>query len=262
MRVSGRLSRQWCAGGAALAALVVGYQLIPAHGQSYTVQTQTTTTTGQPIRVIVNGTRVAFPDQQPITVHNRVLVPLRGVLEAMGATVDWNPANQTVVARRAGNRVRLRVNSVDASLNGRPIPLDVPARMYGGRVMVPLRFVSEALGGSVRWMDATQTARIRTNGPNVAETAPPPPPAPVNGEGDRTAAETLFVNSCGNCHRIGDLGKGRISLAHEGAKRGVDWIEVQIRSPEQHHSPMPAFPPSRLSDHDLHVISRYLANLT
>ncbi|HET6382457.1 MAG TPA: stalk domain-containing protein [Armatimonadota bacterium] len=253
MRLSDRLVWKVCAAGAALAALIAVYQIVPARGQQYV---------NQAIRVVVNGMRVRFPDQQPITVNNRVLVPLRGVLEAMGARVQWNPANQTVIARRAGNRVELRVNSRDASLNGNPIPLDVPAAMYGGRVMVPLRFVSEALGGSVRWMDATQTARIRTSESNVPVTQPAPPAPAPTGEGGQTNAQTLFVENCGRCHHIGALGTGRISLANEGAKHTRDWIEVQIRTPGQHNSPMPAYPPSKLSDRDLHVISRYLANLT
>ena len=41
------------------------------------------------ISVMLDGNIVNFPDQQPILVNNRVLVPVRGVFEAMGAMVDY-----------------------------------------------------------------------------------------------------------------------------------------------------------------------------
>lgn len=114
-----------------------------------------------PIQVVVNGTPVQFPDQGPVTVQNRVLVPLRGVLEAMGAQVNWDPATQSVTAKRGSTTVMLAVGSRDASQNGNPVTLDVPATLIGGRVMVPLRFVGEALGADVGWMEATNTVNIR-----------------------------------------------------------------------------------------------------
>ena len=47
------------------------------------------------IRVFVNGNRVEL-EQSPVLVDNRVLVPARGVFEAMGFDVDWNENTQTI----------------------------------------------------------------------------------------------------------------------------------------------------------------------
>ena len=47
-----------------------------------------------------------------------------------------------------------------ASVNGEVTELDVPARLVDGRTLVPLRFVSEALGAQVKWDDPTQTVTI------------------------------------------------------------------------------------------------------
>ena len=49
------------------------------------------------IRATVNGENVYFPDVQPAMVNGRVMVPLRGVFEHMGAHVMWNSATQTVI---------------------------------------------------------------------------------------------------------------------------------------------------------------------
>ncbi len=43
------------------------------------------------------------------------------------------------------------MDSRKASIGGKPVTLDVPARIVGGRTMVPLRFISEALGADVGW---------------------------------------------------------------------------------------------------------------
>lgn len=49
---------------------------------------------------------------------------------------------------------------VSVYVNGRFVQSDVPAVKLGGRVMVPLRAVSEALGAQVSWDEASQTASI------------------------------------------------------------------------------------------------------
>jgi hypothetical protein len=52
------------------------------------------------IRVDLNGEPVRFSGTQPRSVNGRVMVPLRGVLEQMGATVDWIASSQTVIASK------------------------------------------------------------------------------------------------------------------------------------------------------------------
>src|SRR5438105_2188742 len=78
------------------------------------------------IRVSVDGQYVNFEDQQPVQRAGRVLVPLRGVFEEMGATVTWNPETRTVFARRGNQRVRLHIGSSLATVNGSETTLDVP----------------------------------------------------------------------------------------------------------------------------------------
>ena len=48
----------------------------------------------------VNGERVYFPNGRAQMVGGRVLVPLRGVMEQMGAYVTWDADSRLVTARR------------------------------------------------------------------------------------------------------------------------------------------------------------------
>jgi hypothetical protein len=143
----------------------------------------------QTIPVFVDGQQVAF-DQPPAVMGGRVLVPLRGVFERMGAVVHWYPANNTVVATRAAaTQIQLVVGSRQAVIDGNAVALDVPPIIVGGRTLVPLRFVSEAMGARVDWDDASRTVYIVSGQaaqapppPPVAQPAPPPPvvqPAPA-----------------------------------------------------------------------------------
>src|SRR5262245_40284368 len=103
------------------------------------------------INVRVNGEPIAFEGTQPRAVNGRVLVPLRGVLEKLGASIDWMQDSQTVVATRGNTEIDLPIGSRTAKINGQNVTLDVPAMTLGGRTMVPLRFVSQALGADVTW---------------------------------------------------------------------------------------------------------------
>jgi len=112
------------------------------------------------IPVTVNGNPVHFRGQGPVMMQDRVFVPLRGVLERMGARVNWDPSSETVTAYRDKTHVELRIGDRTASINGQAVNLDVPAKIVDGSTMVPLRFVSEALGDNVRWDEQAQTVEI------------------------------------------------------------------------------------------------------
>jgi hypothetical protein len=121
------------------------------------------------VKVFVDNQPVYF-DQPPVIVMGRVLVPLRGVFERLGAIVAWDPTTQTVLAQRGDTGVALRIGAPQAMVNGQPAPMDVPAMLVGGRTMVPLRFVSQALGAQVFWNAATATVAIASQ---AAMGAPP-----------------------------------------------------------------------------------------
>lgn len=107
-------------------------------------------TAAAPPAVFVDGRPVRL-DVPPRLERGRVLVPLRGVFEALGAQVVYDPLTDAVVATRSGHVVVLRPGARVANVDGRAVALDVPARVVGGRTLVPLRFVVESLGVQVAW---------------------------------------------------------------------------------------------------------------
>jgi hypothetical protein len=137
------------------------------------------------VRVYVDG-RLASLDVPPVIAAGRVLVPLRGVFEQTGAIVAWDGGTQTVLAQRGNTSVALQIGSAQATVNGVARILDTPPVLVGGRTMIPLRFVSEALGVRVDWDAATTTVTISQASalpPSVrygpSASVPPPQPRPT-----------------------------------------------------------------------------------
>lgn len=109
------------------------------------------TASNQPdLAVLLNGKKIDFPDEKPqVDSSSRVLIPVRFVSEALGAKVAFE--GKTVIITQGAKNVRLTIGSNAALVNGERLVLDTKAVAVNGRTLVPLRFVSEALGQKVRW---------------------------------------------------------------------------------------------------------------
>ncbi len=146
------------------------------------------------IRVFIDNRPVNF-DVPPTVIQGRVLVPLRGIFEQLGATVDYDARTQHILAVRGSQTVELTIGSRQAKVNDQGKLLDVPAFTINGRTMVPLRFISESLGANVQWVEASRTILIGSSGTAVA-----PPPAQVSAV--HTISGRLMAVATGNDPRI------------------------------------------------------------
>ena len=118
--------------------------------------------TGRPaseIAVRLNGNWMTF-DVDPVLMNDRTMVPFRAIFEALGCTVSWDDENQVAIGKRNGKEIRLPIGSTRVTVAGVGLDLDQPAVLKDSRTLVPLRFVSEALGAQVKWDDPTQTVTI------------------------------------------------------------------------------------------------------
>lgn len=91
---------------------------------------------------------------------DRVLVPLRAIMEALGAIVEWDAQTETVTARKQGFEFSHSVGKWFAYANGNQVNLDVPSRTENGRTLVPVRVISESLGATVDWDDDKRSVNI------------------------------------------------------------------------------------------------------
>jgi len=127
-----------------------------------------------PTTVTVNGKAIAFKGQQPRTVTGRLMVPMRGVFESIGAYVEYKEVLHRIVARRANETIEMRVGDKVANRNGTEIEMDVPPITVGKRAMIPLRFIAESLGATVNFDKAKNEVQIFTT-EDLPGVKPPPP---------------------------------------------------------------------------------------
>ncbi|MBV9718399.1 MAG: copper amine oxidase N-terminal domain-containing protein [Candidatus Eremiobacteraeota bacterium] len=109
-----------------------------------------------------------------------IYVPLRSMFEQMGATVSYDPGSKTATVSKAGAEVVVTVGKPEVVINGESRPLDVPPIIYHGDVLVPIRVISEGMGGYVQWVPDRHIVVVRYLAATPPPTeAPPPPPPPV-----------------------------------------------------------------------------------
>ena len=115
------------------------------------------------VQVLLDGVAIVF-DQEPIIENSRTLVPIRAISEALGYDVDWNQDERLATIKSPSGDTTLLLSTKNDYLTythkdeTTRIPLDVGMRVENGRILVPLRVISETLGVEVEWNQADYTA--------------------------------------------------------------------------------------------------------
>ena len=178
-----------------------------------------------PINVTVDGDLVRFTNQPPVLQFGSVLVPLRGVFEKLGATVAYDGGTKSILAVRGATTVSLRLGSREAVINNVPQNLSVPAQAVNGTTLVPLRFVSEALGAQVKWVSSSRTVIVNstpdgTDNGNVVN----------NGNNNNNSNNNGGNNNNNNFNGTVDVASLTYSSnGGNGALKGGDTLKVSLR---------------------------------
>ncbi|MDD6734936.1 MAG: copper amine oxidase N-terminal domain-containing protein [Clostridiales bacterium] len=124
--------------------------------------------------VKVDGRTLMFrEDQPPVILNDRTYVPLRRVLENMGATVKWDDATKTVQVDSYDNitRILLTVDNPEITVytftsvlnaDERKVTSDVAPVIMNDRTMLPIRIIAESMGATVEWDDSAYVTTITT----------------------------------------------------------------------------------------------------
>jgi|GEM_PF-2180842 len=120
---------------------------------------------GEKHKTYVNGKKVKY-DVEPIVVNGRTLVPFRKLAEELGADVKWVESEKKVIVTKGKTTVILVLGQTNAIIgiddDKTTVALDVPARLYNNRTMVPLRFLSESLNAAVDYYPEGALVVIKT----------------------------------------------------------------------------------------------------
>jgi hypothetical protein len=126
------------------------------HSEEETLAVNTTGSTA----IFIDGQAQNY-DSLPIIIDGSTLVPMRAIFESFSAKVDWDTPTQTVTALKDDLRIKLTIASTIAWIQEDRNDLEVPAQLIDSKTMVPIRFVSEALGADVGWDARTKSIIIQ-----------------------------------------------------------------------------------------------------
>jgi multiple sugar transport system substrate-binding protein len=108
----------------------------------------------------VNGTATML-EQGALIKNGRTLVPLRFIVEAMGATLVWDAVTKTANITLADNKIALTIDKTVAKVNGYDVILDAPAAIINSKTVVPMRFVAESMGATIAWNATLQKVTVQ-----------------------------------------------------------------------------------------------------
>lgn len=172
---------------------------------------------------------------------NVTMVPLRVIIEGLGAEVAWSQQTKTATINRNNTTVALTVGNKTALVNGTPVGLDVSVEIMNGRTMVPIRFVSEQLGLKVTWNQSLRTISLDSldKSPETDPTIPFDPNGSQQGSNESNNEElrgvwvsTVFSIDWPSTSSYGKVEAQKaeyIALLDDVQSMGLNAVFVQVR---------------------------------
>ncbi|HWS41690.1 MAG TPA: phosphate ABC transporter substrate-binding protein PstS family protein [Pseudoflavonifractor sp.] len=112
-----------------------------------------------PINLLIDGKKV-IPTVDPVVENGTTLVPLRVISETLGADVTWEQSKQQATIKTAAYTVVFTLGSKNYTVNGATKTLLLAPKAVNGSTLVPIRAFSEAIGATVNYNSATNTASV------------------------------------------------------------------------------------------------------
>jgi len=135
-----------------LAVLCSSLLVLPTNEAAAAVQSSKGT------QVVVNNNDL--DSKEILNKNNQVFFSLTSLKSLGGLTFTWNNTTKQVTVKGSDTNLQLTMNKKVAQKNGASVSLSTAPFIHNGKTMIPLRFVAEALDGSVTWNQKTQTAFV------------------------------------------------------------------------------------------------------
>lgn len=112
--------------------------------------------------IIIDGEELVFEKEDNLGMpfidnNNRMLVPVRKILEYIGADVEYAEANRTVFSVKDGVHIEIPIDMKYISVNGQRTDMDTSAVIVEGRTYLPLRYVLQGFGYNIEWHEGSRT---------------------------------------------------------------------------------------------------------
>lgn len=148
-------------------------------------------------------------------------IPLRGVLEELGAKVSWIPGGKQIVIESNEDKIKLTLNSKTAIVNEKEIELSKAPKLVKGSTMIPLRFVAENMGCEVDWNDKEQKITIKATKESLKDDEETPVEEELGEKGEDESKDKETANTAAS--------KSDKKLKYEDWYFNDDFTKVHIK---------------------------------
>jgi S1-C subfamily serine protease len=110
-----------------------------------------------------NGTTRQMDVAPFIGADGRVQVPVRYLALALGVeepNIVWDAGRRTITLMDRDHVLQMTIGSRTMLANGVPVVMDTAPMIRNGRTFLPARYVAQALGWEVAWIEGPQVVRI------------------------------------------------------------------------------------------------------
>jgi plastocyanin len=110
------------------------------------------------MEIFLNGKQLSFA--QSYVLNSRMVVPYREIAEKLGSTVQYKASTKTVIVQKGSKTLTLKIGSNVATVNGKRVNLDVSATLVSNATYVPIRFIAENFGVTVKYNSSKRTVTL------------------------------------------------------------------------------------------------------
>lgn len=114
------------------------------------------------VHFLINDEEVTL-EEPTYMEHDRLYVPLRFIVESLGAEVAWDhAAKQVTVKSRFGDQMSFTINDLMMKFNGKAYTMDVVPLMKKDKIYLPIRQAAELLHTEIEWNNETKSAHFHS----------------------------------------------------------------------------------------------------
>lgn len=92
-----------------------------------------------------------------ISPENHLMMPVMKTMEAMGATVTYQPEDETVHVQNGDHMMVIALRSNIISVDGTPVIMETPPLILKDRLYLPVRYLVEPFDYTVEWLNGSRT---------------------------------------------------------------------------------------------------------
>lgn len=148
------------------------------------------------IKLLVDNQQVKT-DVGYLTQHSNMLAPAQAVVEMMGASINWVPDEWKIQIEKEDRKLTMYIANYQCANGINVERMPAQPTLVRGTVMIPLRYVAEALGAVVLWDGRTSSVIVSTTGdiqmPEVTEPETPKPETPRPDSIDESLKKKVIV---------------------------------------------------------------------